>query len=275
MNGSAKSDDSRDAEEATVAVVTGGTRGIGRAIVERLLSDGASVVFCGREPQHVERAQHELMEQFGEARVTGMVADVSSRSEVQRIVDTALGRYGQLDVAIANAGLDYGAPFLQLDDTEFDQVFAVNVRGAFFTAQIAARSMLPRASGAIVLVASTNAYFVESNLAAYNASKGAVVALMRSAALELAPYGITVNAVGPGLVRTDATEALVDSEHAPAYLARIPSGRFGRGSDVAGAVAFLASKDARWMTGHHLIVDGGQTVGIDLPLDTVAQWTPT
>jgi NAD(P)-dependent dehydrogenase (short-subunit alcohol dehydrogenase family) len=262
-----------DANAATIAVVTGGTRGIGRAIVERLLSDGASVVFCGREPEHVQRAQEELAEQFSEVHVTGVVADVSARSDVQRIIDTALGRYGQLDVAIANAGVDFGAPFLQMDDAEFDQLFAVNVRGAFFTAQIAARSMLSRSCGTIILVASTNAYFVESNLAAYNASKGAVVALMRSAALELAPYGITVNAVGPGLVRTDATEALVDSEHAQAYLARIPAGRFGEVSDVAGAVAFLASKDARWLTGHHLIVDGGQTVGIDLPLDTVTKWT--
>jgi NAD(P)-dependent dehydrogenase (short-subunit alcohol dehydrogenase family) len=273
MGGSTTQDALCDAKDATVAVVTGGTRGIGRAIVERLLRDGASVVFCGRGPEQVQRAQEELAEQFGEVRVTGVVADVSARSDVQRIFDTALGRYGQLDVAIANAGMDCGAPFLQIDDTEFEQVFAINVRGAFFTAQIAARSMLSRSCGAIVLVASTNAYFVESNLAAYNASKGAVVALMRSAALELAPHGITVNAVGPGLVHTDATQALVDSEHAPAYLARIPAGRFGRVSDVAGAVVFLASKDARWLTGHHLIVDGGQTVGIDLPLDTVAKWT--
>jgi NAD(P)-dependent dehydrogenase (short-subunit alcohol dehydrogenase family) len=273
MGGSATQDAICDTNAATIAVVTGGTRGIGRAIVERLLSDGASVVFCGREPEHVQRAQEELAEQFSEVHVTGVVADVSARSDVQRIIDTALGRYGQLDVAIANAGVDFGAPFLQIDDTEFDQVLAVNVRGSFFTAQIAARSMLSRSCGTIILVASTNAYFVESNLAAYNASKGAVVALMRSAALELAPYGITVNAVGPGLVRTDATEALVDSEHAQAYLARIPAGRFGEVSDVAGAVAFLASKDARWLTGHHLIVDGGQTVGIDLPLDTVTKWT--
>jgi NAD(P)-dependent dehydrogenase (short-subunit alcohol dehydrogenase family) len=258
-----------------VAVVTGGTRGIGRAIVQRLLIDGASVVFCGRDSTLVHSVEEDLVEEFGEVRVTGAVADVSSRSEVQGLIDAALDRYGQLDVAIANAGVDHGAPFLQVDDSEFDQVFAVNVRGAFFTAQIAARAMMPRRSGTIIVVASTNAYFVESNLATYNASKGAVVALMRSAALELAPYGITVNAVGPGLVRTDATQALVESEHAPVYLARIPAGRFGQACDVAGAVAFLASKDARWMTGHHLIVDGGQTLGIDLPLDTVTKWTTT
>jgi 3-oxoacyl-[acyl-carrier protein] reductase len=252
-----------------VALVTGGTRGIGRAICERLLTDGASVWIVARSQDDITEAIRQLGSAHDPTRVAGAAADVAVEHEVQRTIDACIERFGRLDIAVANAGIDHGSAFLDVAIDDWDRVIGTNLRGAFLTTQRSARCMLER-GGRIVLIASTNASFVESNVASYNASKAGVVGLMRSAALELAPYGITVNAVGPGLIHTEMTADLVqDPVHGPRYLEGIPIGRFGRPRDVAAAVAYLASDDAGWVTGHHLIVDGGQTVGVDLPLETV------
>ena len=252
-----------------VALVTGGTRGIGRAISERLLRDGAKVWITARSAAAVDAATRELAAGFGADFVGGAPADVGLEEDVNGMVDACINAFGKIDIAVANAGIDHGAPFLEIGVEDWDRVIQTNLRGAFLTTQRSARQMTGR-GGRIILIASTNACFVESNVASYNASKAGVVGLMRSAALELAPNRITVNAIGPGLVHTEMTDDLVrDPEHGPRYLAGIPIGRFGRPEDVAAAVAYLASAEAGWVTGHHLIVDGGQTVGVDLPLETV------
>jgi 3-oxoacyl-[acyl-carrier protein] reductase len=199
-------------------------------------------------------------------------ADVRRPPDVQRLVEVCLERFGRLDVLVANAGIDIGGSLLTLDEQTWDEVLEVNLKGAFLCTQAAARAMVASqaTAGRIVLIASTNAFWVESNLAPYNASKAGIVALARTAALELAPYSITVNAVGPGLIATAMTQPLLDdADAAAAYLKNIPLGRVGAPADVAGAVAFLASDDASWITGHHLIVDGGQTAGLARASDTI------
>ena len=143
---------------------------------------------------------------------------------------------------------------------------AINLRGVFLGVQLAGLAMRSRGGGRIVATASTNAFWMETDLAAYDASKAGVVGFVRTAAMELAPHGITVNAVGPGLILTDLTREMAeDPDRARVYLRQIPAGRFGTPRDVAGAVAFLVSADATWITGHVLVVDGGQTLGTPSP----------
>lgn len=255
--------------DGRVAIVTGASRGIGLAVATRLLENGASVLLGARGAEALERAAADLAAAHGDDRVAHLELDVCVRASVDAFVTAAIERFGGLDIAIANAGSDHGAPFLEIDEADWERVIQTNLSGAFRTIQSAARAMQGH-SGRIVVVASTNAFFVETNIASYNAAKAGVVGLMRAAAMELAPLGITVNAVGPGLIHTDMTEDLVvHPEHSRRYLEHIPVGRFGTPRDVAAAVAYLVSDDAAWVTGHHLVIDGGQTIGIDLPLETV------
>lgn len=259
-------------------VVTGGSRGIGLAIARRLLDEGARLVVTSTSAQGADRAS-ELLAAGDRVRV--LVSDAAVRADVQDAVQTCLTTFGRLDLAVANAGVERSARLLDVTDEDWDAVFDVNLRGAFLLTQVAARVMgggadgrgglggadgRGGAGGRIVLVASTNAIAPEAGSAAYNVSKAGVVGLTRAAALELAAIGVCVNAVGPGLVRTDMTSSTVDDPAAAAwYLDHIPTRRFGTPQDVAAAVAFLVSDDAAWITGHHLVVDGGQTIGLDVP----------
>jgi len=254
--------------EDLVAFVTGGTRGIGLGIVEHLLKKGASVCLTSRSPSGDEVVE-DLCARFGSGRAFHLVGDVSSRGDVAACVDECVARFGTLDIVVANAGVDHGAPFLDMTEELWDEVVSVNLTGAFHTIQLAARKMAGR-GGRIVVVASTNAFFVESNFTAYNASKAGLIGLVRSAAIELAPDAITVNAVSPGLVATRMTESLITHQvHGPDYLRHIPVGRFGVPADVAAAVGYLVSPAASWITGQQIVVDGGQTIGILVPAEIV------
>ena len=241
--------------------MTGASRGIGLAIARRLVAEGASLVLTATTQEGADRAAADLG--AGE-QVVALASDAARRADVAAAVAACRDAFGRVDLAVANAGIERPARLLDVRDEDWDAVQDVNLRGAFLLTQEASRAMT--GGGRIVLLASTNAFAPEGGSFAYNVSKAGVVGLARAAALELAPTGITVNAVGPGLVATDMTASVVgDPATSGWYLDRIPAGRFGRPEDVAGAVAYLVSDDAAWVTGTHLVVDGGQTVGLDLP----------
>ncbi len=242
-----------------VAIVTGGGRGIGRAIAERLHADGATVVIADRDAVTGPATAAAIDGRFIEA-------DCSRRTDMAIVVGRTLAELGRLDIFIANAGIGPTMSLLETPDELWDRVLDINLRGAFIGIQLAARAMADRGGGRICVTASTNAFWMETDLAAYNASKAGLLALARTAAMELAPRGITVNAVGPGLIATDLTRGLTeDPDASRIYLRQIPLGRFGTPADVAAAVAFLVSADAAWITGHLLVVDGGQTLGTPWP----------
>lgn len=247
--------------ENRVAIVTGGANGIGRAIVERFVTEGMAVVAVDIDLDQVTAVAAE----FGD-RVYPFAADISVRAQVQEAVAIAVNTFGGLDVLAANAGIADGQPFLEIEDESWRRIIEVNVNGTFFCLQEAARIMARRQSGAIVCTSSTNAWYVEKNLAHYNASKGGVEALIRSAALDLAEYGIRVNGVEPSMVRTRAAFITEDPVGGPEYLKRVPMGRFAEPSEIAAAVAWLASDQSSYITGQTLTLDGGLTLGIDMPL---------
>lgn len=251
-----------------VAVVTGAARGIGRGIATRLVRDGATVFIADRDIGTASTTARELgASATTDGRAAAVELDASDRAAIESVVDEVISDAGRLDIFVANAGIGGPTPFLETTDATWDQVMAINLRGAFIGVQIAGRAMRSGGRGGrIVVTSSTNAFWMETGLAAYNASKAGVLAMARTAAMELAPYGITVNAVGPGLIATDLTRSVTDDpRNAADYLRQIPIGRFGTPDDVAAAVAFLVSPDAAWITGHLLVVDGGQTLGTPFP----------
>lgn len=253
--------------EGQTAIVTGAARGIGRAIATRLATDGASVVIVDLDAAGALATAADIVGWTGRPDAAhGVDADCSIRADVDRVIAAGLDRFGRLDIFVANAGIGVPVPLLDTTDELWDRTMAINLRGVFLGVRSAGHAMRSRGGGRIVATASTNAFWMESDLAAYDASKAGVVGLVRTAAMELAPYGITVNAVGPGLIMTDLTREMAeDPERSRVYLGQIPAGRFGTPEDVAGAVAFLVSSDAAWITGHVLVVDGGQTLGTPSP----------
>lgn len=247
------------------AVVTGAARGIGLGIARRLLEDGANVVVSDRDEAQLRETAEALRQEAGDGQVVlDLVADAADAASVTALVEQTAERFGSVDVLVPNAGISRVAALAETSDALWDETMAVNLRGAFLALRTAPRAM--GRGGRIVVVASTNAFWMESTLVAYNASKAGAVAVVRTAAMELGPEGITVNAVAPGLIRTDMTAELSSRpDRVAAYEAQIPLGRLGDPEDVAEAVAFLASPAASWITGHVLVVDGGQTLGTPFP----------
>jgi NAD(P)-dependent dehydrogenase (short-subunit alcohol dehydrogenase family) len=247
--------------EGKVALITGAGQGIGRAVAAAFVAEGACVVALDLDAERVERTAAELAAGGGTA--IPLTGDVSRRDDVRRAVRQCVERWGRLDILVSNAGIAGSAPFLEMEDADWQRVLDVNLTGTFYCLQEAARVMAPERRGAMVVIASTNAFWVEYHMAHYNASKGGVVALVRSAAIDLAPLGIRVNAVEPGVVNTPLAAFVVqDSVAGAAYRQRIPLGRFQEPDDVARAVLFLASDDSAYVTGHALIADGGLTLGL-------------
>jgi NAD(P)-dependent dehydrogenase (short-subunit alcohol dehydrogenase family) len=236
-----------------VAIVTGGAQGIGRAIAEKFATEGAKVVIADVNGAGAEAAA---------AAIPGSVAlsaDVSSQTDVTRLVDQTVGQFGKLDILVNNAAI---VPFTAWDDIDFGEwrrIMAVNLDGVFLTSRAASDAMRKQGYGRIVNIASNTVVAGTPNMAAYVAAKGGVFGFTRALATELGKYGITVNSVAPGLTET---EGVLASPHAGAFdfvqsLQAIP--RHGVADDIAPVVAFLASEEARWITGQMVVVDGGHT----------------
>jgi len=238
-------------------LVSGGSRGIGEAAARRFLEEGCRVFLCARGRPGVEETVGELR-RLGE--VEGMACDVSREEEAERLVATAEGSLGGIDVLINNAGVAWQEPFLEITPENWDLVLDVNLRGMFLVAQkVAARMVARGRGGAIVNMSSTNAFEGEAGYAHYNASKGAIVMLTRTMAVELGAYGIRVNALCPGKIRTPLQAEAEDAAYVEKFeRERIPLGRSGMPEEVAAAYAFLASDDASFIHGEMLVVDGGQ-----------------
>jgi NAD(P)-dependent dehydrogenase (short-subunit alcohol dehydrogenase family) len=231
-----------------VAVVTGGANGIGFAIARLLAANGAAVWIFDLERENPQNAA----QQIG---ARAFHVDVTSRQSI----DAGFAAAGAPDVVIANAGIGREAGFCEHSVEEWQRTLAVNLTGAFHTMQAAALLMKPRRSGSIVLTASTNSYDGEALLTAYNASKAGLLGLIHTAANELGPYQIRVNAVCPGLIRTRLTERhFASPDVLRDYFRHIPLGRGGEAEEVARASVFLASSLASYITGATLFVDGGQ-----------------
>jgi len=244
-----------------VALVTGAANGIGQAIVERFVAESVRVVAVDIDAH----ALHAATAAYGD-RVRAVTADISQRTQVAEAVRTAVAQFGRLDIVAANAGIADGEPFLEISETSWQRIIDVNITGTFHCVQEAARAMVQSGGGAIVCTSSTNAWYVEKNLAHYNTSKGGVHALVRSAALDLAEFGIRVNAIEPSMVKTRAAFITADPVGGPEYLKRVPMGRFAEPAEIAAVVAWLASDQSSYITGQALTLDGGLTLGIDMPL---------
>lgn len=230
-----------------LAVVTGGANGIGLAIAKRLAASGAATSIIDLERERPS----EIAAGFG---AHGIAADCSDRTQIERA-------FGSLtpDVLMVNAGMVIENEFLSIDPGQWDRTIALNLSGAFHTLQIASRLMKNRGRGAIVLTASTNSFDGEARLAAYNASKAGLLGLLHTAANELGPHGIRVNAVCPGLIHTRLTQPWFDNTAmVQNYFQHVALGRGGEPEEVANAAVFLASDLASYITGATLFVDGGQ-----------------
>jgi NAD(P)-dependent dehydrogenase (short-subunit alcohol dehydrogenase family) len=242
--------------EGRKALVTGGTRGIGLAITRGLRARGAAVIAVSNAQDQVEAVRDEFAHDEGSS---VELADVRDRGALEALRD----RVGDLDILIPNAGINTRRKALDLEDAQLRDMIDTNLYGVFVTCQVFAPALFDREHSRVVVTSSAVAIHGMDVRAAYTATKAGLSGLVRSLAIEWGPHGVTVNAVGPGIIRTPLTQAYMDEfpERATATVANTPLRRLGTPEDVADVVTFLASDDARFITGQTVFVDGGITAG--------------
>jgi glucose 1-dehydrogenase len=243
-----------------VAVVTGAAQGIGRACAERFLKDGAKVVIGDVNEAQLAKTAAELGNPAGLATLR---TDVSKRADVDALVQLAADTFGRLDIIVNNAGIARSQQFLDITEEDFETVLGINLKGAFFGTQAAARQMISQGSGGVVInMSSVNALLSIPTLSTYAMSKGAMNQLTTTAAVALAPHNIRVVGIGPGTILTElvAQQIMTSDAARKSVLSRTPIGRCGEPSEVASVASFLASEDASYVTGQTVYVDGGRMI---------------
>ncbi len=237
-----------------VAMVTGGTRGIGLAIARLLADDGASVVVSGRDPGRLESAAKEL-EALG-ASVLAVAADAAKREDADRLVEAARERFGRIDVLVNNAGITRDQLLVRMKDDDWDTVMETNLRGVFLMTRAVGKVMMRQKSGRMINISSAAGAMGNPGQVNYSAAKAGVIGLSKAAARELAHWNILVNAVAPGLIETDMT-ATISAEAREGLMQQVPLKRIGTAREVAEVVRFLAGDGAGYITGQVIHVNGG------------------
>ena len=245
-----------------VALLTGASKGMGRAMAEALAVHGAHVMLSSRKFDQCEIAAAAINERCGEVRAHAFACNAGYKEQLQALVDATHERLGAVDVLIGNAGVNpaYG-PMSAISDEAFDKIMSTNVKANHWLVQMVAPDMIERGSGSIMITSSIGAFAPSLTLGTYNISKLAVIALVRNLAAELGPHGVRANAICPGLIRTDFAEALWNNPEAEANARKnIPLRRLGEADDLQGLAVYLASDASTYMTGQALTVCGGQSM---------------
>lgn len=238
-----------------VAIITGGSRGIGLATAKAFLKEGATVIITASSPETAQKAALKLREEFPQSQVEGISPNLASLEEVSEAFSGVVAKYGRLDILVNNAGVSESTPFSSYTQEKFDKVMDLNVKGVFNATRAATEHMIPQGSGVILSTSSMVSIYGQPSGVAYPTSKFAVNGLTLSLARELGPKGIRVNAVAPGITETDMMKA-VPKEIIDPMIQQIPLRRLGQPEDIANAFVFLASEDASYITGVVLSVDG-------------------
>ena len=245
---------------ARIAIVTGGSSGIGHEIAKALARKGARVAISNRRKEEGERAARAITEMGGEA--FAVPADVSQKKSVEEMVQKVLGQFGRIDILVNSAGVNIRKSALDYEESDWDQVIDINLKGTFLMCQAVGRIMVEQKRGKIINISSAVEKIGMEMRIAYCASKGGISQLTKSLAIEWAPYGVNVNAVGPGFIRTGLLAKLIEQDptFVPMVQRRVPLGRLGLPEEVAGVVLLLASDAGDYITGQTIFVDGGWTI---------------
>jgi dehydrogenase/reductase SDR family member 4 len=244
-----------------VALITGSSRGIGKAIAEEMSAAGAKVVISSRKQDACDAVRDQINAAGGEA--TSITCNIGNKQEVESLVRTTIEHFGRIDILVCNAAVNpYYGPLSKLGDDAWDKIMTSNVKSSWWLSNLVAPHMIERGSGNIILISSIGAFRSTLVLGAYGISKAADAQLARNLAAELGPSGIRVNAIAPGLVKTDFAKALWSNPQLLSSVeARAPLRRIGQPVDIGGVAVFLASKAAGFITGQLIVVDGGSTLG--------------
>ncbi len=245
-----------------VAVITGSTRGIGRAVAERMAEAGANVVISSRKAPACEACAAEINARYGAGRAIAVPASISSKDELERMVGVVLERWGHIGILVCNAASNpYHGPMAGIGDDQFRKILDNNILANHWLVQLVRPGMIERRDGSVIIVSSVGGLRGSPVIGAYNLSKAADMQLARNLAVELGPHNIRVNCIAPGLIKTDFAKALWDDPVTlRSYTDATPLGRIGRPDEIAGTAVFLASEAGSFATGQTFVIDGGYTI---------------